>query len=68
MLNLNDLREHLDDRLDKLEGKLDNHLERISKAETSIDWIRGHLKVSLTIAITIVTGLAGTLFKYFIGG
>jgi hypothetical protein len=67
-MELDSLKEHLDRRLDKLEDKLDDHLERISKAETSIEWIRGHLKVSLSIAVAAVTGLAGAIFTYFIEG
>jgi hypothetical protein len=65
-MEVNSLKEHLDQRLDKLENKLDDHLQRISKAETSIEWIRGHLKVSLSIAIALVTGLVGALFTYYI--
>ena len=65
-MEVNSLKEHLDQRLDKLEYKLDDHLQRISKAETSIEWIRGHLKVSLSIAIALVTGLVGALFTYYI--
>ncbi len=74
-MDLHDLREHLDGRLDsvrddmvRIEGKLDNHLERISKAETSIEWIRGHLRISVTILIAALTGLAGALYNYVISG
>lgn len=66
-MDIHNLKEHLDSRLDKLEYKLDDHLERISKAETSIEWIRGHLKFSLTIALSAVTGMAGALYHYLKG-
>jgi hypothetical protein len=66
-MDLFNLKDHLDGRLDKLEGKLDNHLERISRAETSIEWIRGHLKISISILVAALTGMAGVLFNYLKG-
>ncbi len=65
-MQLNELKEHLDARLDKIEDKLDNHLERISKAEASIEWIKGHLRVSVSIFIAALTGMAGALYTYLI--
>jgi Holliday junction resolvasome RuvABC endonuclease subunit len=52
----NDLKQHLDSRLDRLEGKLDDHLERISKAEASIEWLRGHAKIVTTLILTALSG------------
>lgn len=65
-MELNDLKEHLDSRLDKIEGKLDNHLERISKAETSIEWLRGHASISLTIMIAALSGMAAALYQLIV--
>lgn len=62
-MEINDLKQHLDTRLDKLEGKLDNHLERISKAEVSIDWLRGHVKISTTFVLSALTGLALAVYQ-----
>jgi hypothetical protein len=66
-MDLQDLRGHIDGRLDKLEEKLDNHLERISRAEASIEWIRGHLKISVSILVAALAGMAGALFNYLKG-
>jgi hypothetical protein len=66
-MDIGDLREHLDRRLDSLEEKLDSHLERISKAETNIEWIRGYLRVGVTIAITGVSSLCGIIYHLFMG-
>lgn len=60
---MDDLREHLDKRLDRIEDKIDNHLERISKAEEAIMWMRGHLKIATTFFLTIVSGLAAAYLK-----
>lgn len=72
-MQLSELKAHLDGRLDKIEDsvryldqKLDNHLERISKAEASIEWIRGHLKVSVSILIAALIGMAGALYNYLV--
>lgn len=56
-----DLLDHLDTRFDRLETKLDDHLGRISKAETEIHWIKGSARLVLTVLIS----LAGFLAKLF---
>lgn len=63
------LREHIDTRLDKLEDKLDAHLERISatenrlsKSETDIHWIRGSIKIGVTLLLAALSGLAAIVF------
>lgn len=67
------LRNHLDDRFDRLETKLDghdekldNHLERLSKAEEAIVWLRGHVKIVTAIGISAAGGLASLVAKYFL--
>lgn len=62
------LQEHLDRRFDNLdhkferiESKLDNHLDRLSRAEASIEWLRGNVKV-ITIIVLSVAGYLATLF------
>ncbi len=64
-----DLKNHLDDRfdsvdkrLDRVEAKLDDHLSRLSTAEASIEWLRGHAKVSVTIVLTVAGFLASLYF------
>lgn len=66
-MHLEDLRLHLDTRLDKLEDKLDNHLERIAKSEASIEWLKGHVRVSISILLASLTGLATVAYQ-FLGG
>lgn len=60
--NIDKLREHVDKRFDSLENKLDGHLERLSKAETSIEWIRGHVRIVTTFAVAI----GGAIVSYFL--
>lgn len=65
-MEIKDLRDHLDERIDRLENKLDDHLGRISKAEESIEWLKGHVKVSISILLAFVTGLVGAFYKFIL--
>lgn len=47
----------INQKLDRIDEKLDNHLTRLTKAETDVSWIKGHLKISLGFVITIITSL-----------
>ncbi len=62
-MDIRDLRDHLDSRLDRVEGKLDSHLERIAKAETDLSWVRGHVKIVTTVAVTVFTGMVGLIYR-----
>jgi len=48
---------NLEARMVRVESKLDDHLNRLSRAENSIEWLRGHA----TIVTTIVLAVAGFL-------
>ncbi len=52
----------VDDRLDRVEAKLDDHLQRLSSAEASIEWLRGHAKLSVTVVLTVGGFLASLYF------
>ncbi len=57
--------EHINSKLDRLDNKLDAHLERISKAEEAIVWLKGHVKLVTTIGISIIGSAIAGAFKYF---
>lgn len=50
-------------KLDKVIQRLDTHLERLTRAEESIIFIKGHLKFTLSLAIAIIGSLAGYLIN-----
>lgn len=50
--------DRMEDKIDKMGDKLDSHLERIAAAETSIEWIKGHITLLIT---AVVSALGGTL-------
>lgn len=65
-----DLKQHLDDRFDRVderlsrvEDKLDDHLARLSSAEASIEWLRGHAKLIVTIIMAAGGFLASLYFR-----
>jgi chaperonin cofactor prefoldin len=66
----NELKQHLDERFDsvdkrleRVEEKLDDHLSRLSTAEASIEWLRGHAKLSITIILSVAGFLASLYFR-----
>lgn len=71
-MNHEELKNHIDGRLDRIEnkidkqdGKLDDHLERISRAEEAVVWMKGHLQVVTGIVISMVSAVIAGYFKYF---
>ena len=60
-----ELVERVEQRLDNIESKLDKHLEQVSTNKADISWIKGHIKISVTTTIALVTGLVTTIFKVF---
>ncbi len=48
--------DRIEHKLDAMNAKLDNHLERIARAETSINWLKSAL--SVLISLTGAVGLA----------
>jgi hypothetical protein len=55
--------ERLHARFDKLEDKIDGHLERLTRAEEAILWIRGHLNTSTAVFLAVVGSIAAWIFK-----
>lgn len=62
-----DWQDRIENKLDQINIKLDNHLERLSHAEEAIIWMKGHIKIVTTLAITVI-GLIVTAMMQFIGG
>lgn len=54
----------LHSRLSRIEGKLDDHLERLSKNENDIHWIRGHLKIATGFVLSIITAVVAAYVKF----
>lgn len=53
-MDLDSLRQHMDNRFDRLEGKVDSHLDRIAQSETDISWLKGHVKFTTAVGLSVV--------------
>ena len=62
-MKLEDLKDHMDGRFDKVELKIDDHLQRISKAETDIGWLKGFTKIAITAMVSLLGAALGILAK-----
>ena len=57
-----ELATHIDNRLDRIENKLDDHLERIAIVETSLRSIRGQVKLIIMAFMGAVAYVAKYIF------
>ena len=62
-MDIRDLKDYLDGRLDKIDNKLDVHLERLAKVETEVANQKGTVKLIISILITSVGGLLSLVYK-----
>ena len=49
-------------QLDRIEAKLDTHLERITVVETDHKWFKGHIKFMWVLILGVVGKLAHITF------
>jgi len=62
-MNHDELLEKLEQRFDKLDEKLDEHVERVAKLETDVSWLSGSLKTSLGFILSLTVGLITTFLR-----
>lgn len=58
----------LETRLERIEGKLDDHLQRVSAAERDIEWLRGHVRTATAIVLAGLAGMAAILSRWLFSG
>lgn len=63
-----DLAARIERRLDKIEDKIDSHLEKVTKNTADIKWVQGYIKVSLSALIAVGAGVVTTIFRVFFKG
>lgn len=70
-MELQELKDHIDARLDRIEVtqdrvemKIDLHADRIVRAETDITWVKGSVKTALTLILTVV----GSIITWLLTG
>ena len=52
-------------RLDKIEEKLDKHLEQVSINKADITWLRGHVNVQLSFILSLAGAVIFSMVKLF---
>lgn len=58
----------IEKRLERIEAKLDNHLERVAKSEEAINGMRGQIKLLMSAVLTVISAGAAAFFNGFTGG
>jgi len=61
-MNLEELRQHMDSRFDRLEDKVETFQDRITENTSDIGWIKGHLRVTVTIILAVAGFLSAAFF------
>jgi len=52
-------------RLDRIEQKLDKHLEIVTTNQADITWVKGYIRVSVSAILAITAGVITTIFRVF---
>lgn len=62
-----DLQERILDKLDEIDSKLDNHIERIVTVEEQQKSISGQIKLVFSLILAGITATIGAVIDYFKG-
>ena len=54
----------IEQRLIRIEDKLDAHLDRVSAVEVRVEQLRGFAKVSVTTFLTVIGFMGAVLWSY----
>ena len=57
------LLQKIQERFDRLEDKIERYSEKIAKAETDLEWMKGGIKVGLAL----ITAIIGTIISMLFG-
>ena len=53
------------ERLERIEEKLDKHLEEVTANRTDLKWVKGYVKTSVSAILAIIGTLITGYFKLF---
>ncbi len=60
--------DRIDSHLDSIGDKLDDHLQRVTKAESDIGWLRGYARISTTVFLAVIGALGAVLLNMLFPG
>ena len=58
-----DLARIIEKRLDKIETKIDAHMEAVSTNKADIQWVKGFVKLNLSGLMAVIGAFAAAVFK-----
>lgn len=58
--------DRIEQKVDRIDQNLTSHLGRISVLEESVNWLKGHVKITITVAVSITMTVLGILLKFYI--
>lgn len=62
---MEDFKDAVINRLDKIDEKLDRHMEQSNINKTDIAWVKGFIKISVTMIIGVVGSIASYVLHLF---
>jgi hypothetical protein len=60
-----ELARRVDERLDRIETKLDKYLEALSRQEADLTWVKGYIRTSVSALIALALGVITSLISVF---
>jgi predicted KAP-like P-loop ATPase len=60
-----ELAKRIEKRLDKIEHKIDKHLEQVSTNKSDLVWVKGYIKTSISAIIAIAGTCLTLIFRVF---
>lgn len=61
-----ELAERLEARLDKIEAKLDRHIQVTTENEVDLRWVKGSIKLALSMIVGLVGAMVTALIELFV--
>ena len=65
--NNKELLEKIEHRFDRLESRLEEFTKSSVQNQVDMNWVKGYIKVSITMLISIITALVAGFIKVFTG-
>jgi chaperonin cofactor prefoldin len=65
-MEIRDLHQYLEARLDKIEEKLDTYQSRISRAEEALEWVKGSVKMIAALGVAALSAVVAAIWNKFI--
>ena len=65
-MNHEELARRIEQRLDRLETKLDSYVEVNTVSKADLAWVKGYIRVSVGAFLALISSMVITIFRVFI--